>query len=535
MRSISLITRATDGYVPSPKNATASTENGAKVPPCVPRFAASHPSCAKSSAQKTTKWACNPHSVVPIQLGPTGPEASLWCSGAQRHRFHDARLVWPVAPTSGIGTTNPGFKLDVATSGAGLQTAERIQNNVTAANNSGAQTIYAANRTASGLTNVAAVGGIITDITDTAYKGALVLSTANNAPPVERMRIDSNGNVGIGTSNPLAKLEVGGQLKVTGGNPAAGRVLTSDANGLAAWQAPSIPTQVVALSDGQTIAVDGSLGNVFTVTLGGNRVFSNPTNLAANVLYTFRITQDGTGGRIVGFGTAYKFSSAALPTMSTTASKTNVLVFVSDGTNLFNIGAAADAATWIPRSCYEILATNPSSGSGIYTIKPDGSGDMSAYCDMTTNGGGWTLVAASNPTNSTTLVVSSIPDLSSYGMLNSILLPAIANVSTTVRFSAPSYAAEVYSSGAYAITRLRSYLPLNDNANMWTPSANWISPPSNFTYSCATPDNIILSTSIYWACGNGGNGTHWLPSWGGVSYSKFSNPDAPTALRLWVK
>lgn len=45
-----------------------------------------------------------------------------------------------------------------------------------------------------------------------------------------------NGNVGIGSNNPVAKLEVAGQLKITGGNPAQGKVLTSDANGLASWQ-----------------------------------------------------------------------------------------------------------------------------------------------------------------------------------------------------------------------------------------------------------------------------------------------------------
>ena len=48
------------------------------------------------------------------------------------------------------------------------------------------------------------------------------------------------GNVGIGTNNPGAKLEVSGQVKITGGTPEAGKVLTSDNTGLATWQKPEV-------------------------------------------------------------------------------------------------------------------------------------------------------------------------------------------------------------------------------------------------------------------------------------------------------
>ena len=48
-----------------------------------------------------------------------------------------------------------------------------------------------------------------------------------------------SGKVGIGTTNPTAKLEIAGQIKITGGEVGEGKVLTSDASGLASWSALS--------------------------------------------------------------------------------------------------------------------------------------------------------------------------------------------------------------------------------------------------------------------------------------------------------
>jgi hypothetical protein len=47
-----------------------------------------------------------------------------------------------------------------------------------------------------------------------------------------------------------------------------------------------------------------------------------------------------------------------------------------------------------PRSCYEIKLNTGTNADGMYTIQPTGEAalDISVYCDMSHNGGGWTMI-----------------------------------------------------------------------------------------------------------------------------------------------
>jgi len=82
-----------------------------------------------------------------------------------------------------------------------------------------------------------------------------------------------------------------------------------------------------ALTDASTIAVDMSVGNNFSVTLGGNRTLGNPTNLTAGQSGIIFITQDGTGSRTLAYSSYWDFPNATAPTLTTTASAVDVLVY----------------------------------------------------------------------------------------------------------------------------------------------------------------------------------------------------------------
>jgi len=71
---------------------------------------------------------------------------------------------------------------------------------------------------------------------DSSAYAAWIGGKTSNTPALV---IRNDGNIGIGTASSSAKLEVAGQVKITGGSPGAGKVLTSDASGLASWQAAS--------------------------------------------------------------------------------------------------------------------------------------------------------------------------------------------------------------------------------------------------------------------------------------------------------
>ena len=98
------------------------------------------------------------------------------------------------------------------------------------------------------------------------------------------------------------------------------------------------------LTDGATISWDAAQNQVTSVTLGGNRTLGAPTNLKDGAVYVLTVIQDSTGSRTLSFNSVFKFHQGSAPTLTTTASARDVLVFLSNGTNLYEIGRSLNVS-----------------------------------------------------------------------------------------------------------------------------------------------------------------------------------------------
>lgn len=97
--------------------------------------------------------------------------------------------------------------------------------------------------------------------------------------------------------------------------------------------------QGATLVDGTNIAWDLKTEQVASVTLGGNRILDNPTNIVAGGTYVLYVLQDGTGSRLLTFGANYRWGDDGLPTLSTGVNKMDVLTFLADPSGTFLAGA----------------------------------------------------------------------------------------------------------------------------------------------------------------------------------------------------
>ncbi|MEN4758960.1 tail fiber domain-containing protein [Chryseobacterium sp. C39-AII1] len=186
-----------------------------------------------------------------------------------------------------------------------------------------------------------------------------LMFTTSNA---ERMRIDPTGNVGIGNTAPTVKLDInsGGTstapvtaIKIVDGNQAAGKILTSDANGEGTWQIPAVQSSVniyntdgtltdnrIVSQSNRSLAFNGTIANAFSVNRSSS---ANPiltvdaandrVGIGTNIPRSrFEIVSDNVGGgaandfNFTGYGTSKNPGLFFAAASGTAAAPTNLLV-----------------------------------------------------------------------------------------------------------------------------------------------------------------------------------------------------------------
>lgn len=156
----------------------------------------------------------------------------------------------------GIGSTSPAYRLDVNAGTIAGATGTGINTYADAASGIGYlgyhMTLYNSTANASGYLRLARTSGtnyLGMEIGSQSRDGIRFLTGAST--PLEVMRIKADGNVGIGTTNPGAKLEIGGSTSTISNT--SGDITINSASGIVSYSSDSI-------SNVANIYITGNLG-----------------------------------------------------------------------------------------------------------------------------------------------------------------------------------------------------------------------------------------------------------------------------------
>ena len=136
----------------------------------------------------------------------------------------------------------------------------------------------------------------------------------------------------IGARLPLAGGTVTGHVSSTShtfsGIVSAVAVVATSVGTTAIHVTKNTIVNILTLTDAASVSLSFNQGSNFTLTLGGNRTLSTPTNAAAGSGGSIFVVQDGTGGRTLAYATEWHFAGGTAPTLSTAAAAVDRIDYI---------------------------------------------------------------------------------------------------------------------------------------------------------------------------------------------------------------